>query len=77
MELPANAALLVVDVQVATNRPEAGKRNNPQAEENIERLLHAWRAAGRPIYHVKDNPPSPESAFYVSKPGNAIMPFAL
>lgn len=76
MELPENAALLIIDVQVATNRPEAGTRNNPEAEGNIARLLSAWRETERPICHVKHNSRSPESAFHISKPGNAIMDFA-
>lgn len=76
MELPENAALLIIDVQVATNRPEAGTRNNPEAEENIARLLSAWRETERPICHVKHNSRSPESAFHISKPGSAIMDFA-
>lgn len=76
MEFPANTALLVIDVQEAINRPEAGRRNNPQAEENMVRLLAAWRAVRLPIFHVKDNAPSPDSAFHITKPGNAIMAFA-
>ncbi len=76
MELPTNAALLVVDVQIAINRPEKGRRNNPQADENVARLLSAWRELNGPIFHVKDNSPSPTSAFHPSKPGNAIQPYA-
>jgi len=76
MHLPANAALLVVDVQIAINRPEKGRRNNPQADENVARLLTAWRELNRPIFHVKDNSTSSESAFHPSKSGNAIQPYA-
>ena len=76
MHLPTNAALLVVDVQIAINRPEKGRRNNPQADEKIARLLSAWRELGHPIFHVKDNSPSPTSAFHPSQPGNAIQPYA-
>lgn len=76
MELPANAALLVVDVQIAINRPEKGRRNNPRADQNIARLLAAWRHAARPLFHVKDNSPSPTSAFHPSQPGNAIQAYA-
>ena len=76
MQLPSDAALLIIDVQVGINRPENGRRNNPQAEGNIARLLHAWRSAGRPIYHVKHNSRRPDSAFYPGKPGNEIEAFA-
>lgn len=76
MELPTDAALVVIDVQEGTNQPGKGQRNNPQAEENIERLLDAWRDAGRPIIHVKHNSRSLASPFHVTHPGNAIMAFA-
>jgi len=76
VELPENTALLVVDVQIAINRPEKGERNNPRADENVARLLAAWRELRRPIFHVKDNSPSRDSAFHPSQPGNAIQPYA-
>ena len=76
MELPTNAALLVIDVQVGTNQPGKGERNNPQAEENIERLLETWRDAVRPVVHVKHNSHRVDSPFHVTHPGNAIMSFA-
>jgi nicotinamidase-related amidase len=74
--LPDNAALLVIDVQDAVNDPVQGPRNNPQAEENIGRLLAAWRATSRPIYHVKHNSRSTASKFHSSTPGNKIMSIA-
>ena len=76
MELSDSTALLVIDVQVAINRPEKGRRNNPQADENIARLLAAWRGAHLPLYHLKDNARSIDSAFHPSQPGNAIQPYA-
>ena len=76
MEFSANAALLVIDVQDAINDPGQGRRNNPQAEENIARLLAAWRNTGRPIVHVKHNSRSVTSRFHRTRPGNAIMVIA-
>ena len=76
MELPSDAPLLIIDVQLGINRPENGRRNNPQAEENIARLLAGWRKAGRPVYHVKHNSRRPDSPFYPGKPGNEIEEFA-
>lgn len=76
MEIPANATLLVIDVQDGVNLPGRGQRNNPQAEENIAALLEAWRNAGLPILHVKHNSRLATSPFYPTAPGNAIMEFA-
>lgn len=71
-----NTALIVIDVQQGFDEPYWGERNNPAAEDNIARLLAAWRAAGRPIFHVKHNSRLPRSPLHPSKPGNAFKPFA-
>lgn len=76
MELPTNAALVLIDVQDGVNQPGRGQRNNPQAEENIGRLLKSWRDAGRTIIHVKHNSSRVASPFHVTHPGNAIQAFA-
>jgi nicotinamidase-related amidase len=46
-------ALLIVDMQKGMRDPAAGRRNNPEAEEHIGRLLHTWREAGGPIVHIR------------------------
>jgi nicotinamidase-related amidase len=48
-------ALVVVDVQRAfDDDPEHwGRRNNPDCEANIARLIAAWREAGRPLVYVR------------------------
>lgn len=51
--LPADAALIVIDLQKAIDRPSWGERNNPEAEKNVAALLDAWRRTGRPVYHVR------------------------
>ena len=51
MRLPADAALIVIDMQEAIDDPRWGPRNNPGAEANIAALIAAWRAeraAARP-----------------------------
>ena len=41
MRLPSDAALLVIDVQMAIDDPKWGPRNNPGAEAAIAALLAA------------------------------------
>jgi nicotinamidase-related amidase len=74
--LPANAALIVIDVQKAIDQPSWGIRNNPQAEENIAALLAAWRATSRPIYHVRHDSTEPLSHYRPGQPGNEFKPEA-
>jgi nicotinamidase-related amidase len=51
--LPRTAALIVIDVQAGFDSPYWGRRNNPDAEANIGRLLEAWRASDRPVFHIQ------------------------
>ena len=75
--IPHNAALIIIDVQQAIDDPRWarwGSRNNPQAEENITRLLAAWRAAQRPIIHVRHMSREPQSPYRPLQPGNEFKP---
>ncbi|HEY7336745.1 MAG TPA: cysteine hydrolase family protein [Bryobacteraceae bacterium] len=66
-------ALIVIDVQRAIDDPRwarYGPRNNPQAEQNIARLLKAWRDRGLPIYHVRHDSLDSGSAYRPAQPGN-------
>ncbi len=71
------ATLLVVDVQRGIDELGPGQRNNPQAEDNIERLINAWRDSAKRIVHVKHNSVSPGSPLRPEHPGNAFKPQAL
>ncbi|HVG18318.1 MAG TPA: cysteine hydrolase family protein [Blastocatellia bacterium] len=51
--LPRDAALIIIDVQYGLDDEKYGRRNNPQAEANMARLLEAWRRTTRPIFHVQ------------------------
>ena len=67
--LPPNAALIVVDVQKGMDDPVLGRRNNPDAETNIARLLEAWRQTQHPIFHVQHLSVRPDSPFRPGQPG--------
>ncbi|HSP21202.1 MAG TPA: cysteine hydrolase family protein [Planococcus sp. (in: firmicutes)] len=62
-----NTALVIVDVQKAFADPKWGERNNPDAEKNIEKLLHRWRQEGGSIVHIQHRSRDPESLFYPEK----------
>jgi nicotinamidase-related amidase len=72
--LPRNATLIIIDVQQGFDEPVWGQRNNPQAEENIARLLAAWRRTQRPIIHVQHLSGEPDSTLRPDHPGSAIKP---
>jgi nicotinamidase-related amidase len=65
-------ALLVIDVQRAMDDPRWGRRNNPDAESRIARLLSAWRRGGAPVFHVRHESSSPDGLF---KPGTEAFEF--
>ncbi|WP_020063280.1 cysteine hydrolase family protein [Bacillus sp. 123MFChir2] len=48
-----NAALVIIDVQKAFNHEKWGKRNNFEAEQNIESLLKLWRKKKDPVIHIQ------------------------
>jgi nicotinamidase-related amidase len=65
-------ALLVIDVQKGLDDPSLGRRNNPDAEANIARLLAAWRERERPLIHIRHNSTEPNSPLRPELPGNAF-----
>ena len=76
MEIHGNAALIVIDVQNGFDDPSFGKRNNPDAEANIGRLVDAWTASRRPIVrvrHVSVRPGSPLGPDDTFKPVAAAL----
>jgi len=75
--LPSSAALILIDLQKAIDHPGWGERNNPEAERNVATLLSAWRAAKRPIYHIRHDSMEPDSHYRPGQPGNQFKPEAL
>jgi nicotinamidase-related amidase len=65
---PVQRALVIIDMQRGINDPKFGRRNNPEAEGNIARLLAAWRNAGAPVVHVRHVSRSPDSVFWPGQP---------
>jgi nicotinamidase-related amidase len=75
MRIPANTALLIIDLQKAIDDPvwsKEGPRNNPDAERNISRLLERWRMSARPIFHIRHDSVKPVSPYRPDQPGNAF-----
>ncbi len=61
--------LLIIDMQQGMRSPAAGKRNNPQSESNIARLLLAWRERNATIVHVRHVSRTLGSLFWPGQPG--------
>ncbi|MGW3248376.1 cysteine hydrolase family protein [Streptomyces sp. NPDC001070] len=76
MEIAENAALVVVDVQKGFEEEFWGRRNNPDAEENIAALIDAWQSSGRPVVFVRhDSPAGSSSPLRVGHTGNDFKDF--
>ena len=66
------AVLLPVDMQQAFDAPAWPRRWNADLDANGLALLAAWRAAGRPIIHVRHDSVQPGSSLAPGSPGNAF-----
>ncbi|CAL9492718.1 cysteine hydrolase family protein [Streptomyces sp. enrichment culture] len=73
VEVAADAALIVVDVQKGFAEPYWGRRNNPGAEGNIAALIDAWQASGRPVVFVRHDSVSPRSPLRPGQLGNGFQ----
>ncbi|WP_153464387.1 cysteine hydrolase family protein [Sediminibacillus terrae] len=67
-----NKALIIVDVQEAFEDEKWGVRNNPQAEENIRRILNVWREKEWKVIHIQHTSDNPDSLFHPGNKGFAI-----
>ena len=68
------AVLLPIDMQRGFDDPSGPRRWNKDVDSNGLALLAAWRAARRPIIHVRHDSVKPGSVFAPGQPGNALRP---
>ncbi len=69
-------ALLLIDVQQGVNvlthwGGPTGRRNNPDAEPNMAKLLDAWRSHGLPVAYTQHDSREAASPLKLSEPGGA------
>jgi nicotinamidase-related amidase len=69
-----HAVLLPIDMQMGFDDACNSPRWNPDLDANGLALLAAWRAARRPIIHVRHDSVQPGSTFRPGQPGNRHRP---
>jgi nicotinamidase-related amidase len=70
----SHAVLLLVDVQRGFDEPGWPPRWNSEFDAKGLAVLAAWRAAGRPVIHVRHDSVEPGSTLGPGRPGNAFRP---
>ncbi len=72
---PDRTALIIIDMQKGFEEIAASglKRNNPGAEEAVERLLDRFRRRGGMVVHVRHASTEPDSVFRPERAGFAPM----
>jgi nicotinamidase-related amidase len=66
--------LLMIDLQQGFDDKRWGPRNNPLLDARASELLNAWRAAGRPVVHVRHMSAEPASPLRPGQSGNEFKP---
>lgn len=77
MSAAGQTALMLIDVQRGIDEVGhwGGNRNNPQAEQHIEALLHHWRIAELPVIIIQHCSVWSNSPFRPGYAGNALKDF--
>jgi len=77
MKFSKHTALLIIDAQegIKESAHWGGNRNNPQAENNISKLLGHWRKVHLPVIIVQHCSRESNSPFRSDHPGNKLMDF--
>lgn len=70
----SNTALIIIDMQRGMLPENTGPRNNPQAEDNMARLLQRWRDREQPVVHVRHMSRTPGSLFWPGSPNCESQP---
>lgn len=80
---PRGSVLLLIDMQKSIDlmqadnfeaNPAWGGRNNPDAEDQVVRLLAHWRQSEWPVWHVRHDSANPRSHYRPGQPGNDFKP---
>ncbi|WP_426141962.1 cysteine hydrolase family protein [Pseudomonas sp. DWP3-1-2] len=74
MNIHANAVLIIIDMQQGIQHPRLGRRNNPEADAKMLKLLQAWRSTRRPVIHVRHFSRTPTSVFWPGQSGVEYQP---
>ncbi|MBJ7555804.1 cysteine hydrolase family protein [Marinomonas spartinae] len=69
----SQTALLIIDMQNGMAWPQAGERNNPDAEREIAELLSHWRVNNAPIVHVHHLSREEDSLFWPEQEGVMVQ----
>jgi nicotinamidase-related amidase len=72
--LQDNTALLIIDMQKGMRAKPLASRNNHHAEQVIAEVLSIWRAAKKPIVHIRHISRTPGSPFWPGQEGAEFQP---